>query len=139
MDFSHTMSAAETVETFFNGGAVLVQLPSHGDQRGQLIPCELSRFFAPVRTFLVHDVPEGTVRGGHAHRTARQLMICLVGRVVVELRLAGEMARVHLDRPAKALLVEPGVWASQTYHGDAQLLVLASEPYDPDDYIDRDL
>lgn len=129
------MSAIETVETFFDGRAVLVQLPDHADFRGQLIPIELSQFFAPVRTFLIHGVPEGAVRGRHAHRTARQLMICLVGCVVVDLRLAGEAARVLLDRPTNALLVEPGIWSSQTYGKDAQLLVFASEPYDPDDYI----
>ena len=84
------MSAAETAEMFFNGGAVLVHLPNHADQRGQLIPCESSQFFAPVRTFLIHGVPEGVVRGRHAHRTARLLMICLIGRVTVELRHQGE-------------------------------------------------
>ena len=137
MDFSCRMNAAETVETFFDGGAVLVHLPSHADQRGQLIPLELSQFFAPVRTFLVHGVPEGAERGRHAHRTTRQLMICLVGCVAVELRLAGETVQVLLDRPTKALLVEPGVWSSQTYRNGAQLFVLASEPFDPDDYVNE--
>lgn len=131
------MSEAETVETFFNGAAALVQLPRHADRRGQLIPMELSRFFVPVRTFLIHGVPEGGVRGRHAHRTTRQLMICLSGCVMVELRLAGETAQVLLDRPNKALLVEPGVWSGQTYRNDARLLVFASEPYDPKDYVDE--
>ena len=130
------MIATETVETFFDGGAVLAELPSHADQRGRLVPLELSHFFVPARTFLVHGVPEGEVRGQHAHREARQLMICLVVCVSVELRFAGETKRILLDRPTKVLLVEPGVWSSQTYGNGARLLVFASTPYDPHDYID---
>ena len=88
-----------------------------------------------MRAFLVDRVPDGTSRGGHAHRKARQFMICLAGRVTVELRFQGEKVSVQLDRPAQALLVEPTVWARETYFDRAQLLVFASESYDHHDYI----
>jgi dTDP-4-dehydrorhamnose 3,5-epimerase-like enzyme len=129
------MSTLDTSEIIFARRAWIVRLPNHVDQRGQLTSCELSQFFVPARTFLVHGVPDGTVRGKHAHRTNRQLLICLVGCVTVELRFEGKVAVVQLDGPTKALLIEPGVWASQTYHDGAQLLVLASEPYDRNDHI----
>jgi hypothetical protein len=41
-----------------------------------------------------------------------------------------------LDRPDIGLYLPPLVWAVQyKYSDDAMLLVLASDPYDPDDYI----
>jgi hypothetical protein len=126
---------SETNQSFFNGRAVLVQMPSHVDHRGRLTHFEMTQFFVPICTFLVNGVPDGAVRGSHAHLRARQLMICLAGRVTVELCFQGEEVRVQLDRPTQGLLIEPGVWASQTYHNGAQLLVFASEPYDPSDYI----
>jgi hypothetical protein len=43
---------------------------------------------------------------------------------------------VGLDRPDVGLYVPPRVWAAQFhYSADAVLLVLASDAYDPDDYI----
>jgi hypothetical protein len=47
-----------------------------------------------------------------------------------------ERDEVVLDRPDLGLYVPPLVWAAQFhYTADAVLLVLASDPYDPDDYI----
>jgi UDP-2-acetamido-3-amino-2,3-dideoxy-glucuronate N-acetyltransferase len=41
-----------------------------------------------------------------------------------------------LDRPDVGLHIPPLVWATQyAYSRDAALLVLASKPYDPGDYI----
>jgi dTDP-4-dehydrorhamnose 3,5-epimerase-like enzyme len=47
-----------------------------------------------------------------------------------------ERAEYCLDSPEKALHIPPMVWGTQyKYSRDAVLLVLASHPYDPDDYI----
>src|SRR3546814_3738939 len=96
-----------------------------------------SRPVTPRRAFTVHGVPAGTSRGGHAHARGQQLLVCLSGEVIVELRFRGEIEQVRLARPNNALLVDAGVWARQTYLDDAVLLVLASEPYDADSYQDR--
>jgi hypothetical protein len=43
---------------------------------------------------------------------------------------------VRLDRPDLGLYLPPLIWAIQyKYSSDALLLVLASDAYDPDDYI----
>jgi hypothetical protein len=43
---------------------------------------------------------------------------------------------VQLDSPTLGLHVPPMIWATQyRYSTDAALLVLASHPYDADDYI----
>jgi hypothetical protein len=47
-----------------------------------------------------------------------------------------ERDEVLLDRPDLGLYVPPLVWAAQFHYStDAVLLVLASDVYDPDDYI----
>ena len=117
------------------GAALVYQLPEHADARGALLPMEFAALpFAPRRAFTVHGVPAGTSRGGHAHARGQQLLVCLSGEVIVELRFRGEIEQVRLARPINALLVDAGVWARQTYLDDAVLLVLASEPYDADSY-----
>lgn len=108
------------------------------DLRGSLVACEFGRDvpFEPRRSFLVYDVPGSEIRGEHAHRTCEQFIVCVRGacRVLVDDGRARE--EFHLDDPTLGLYVPAMVWCSQFGHTpDAMLLVLASEHYDPDDYI----
>ena len=119
------------------GRAAWIELAAHRDPRGELLALDEGRLpFVPRRIFFVRDVPPGSVRGGHGHRRARQLLVCLAGRIRCELRHGGERGQVLLEPSAHALLVEPGVWTEQTYETPgAMLLVLASEPRDVVDLI----
>lgn len=115
----------------------LVRLPARVDDRGTLLPFDFADLpFVPRRAFVVHDVPAGAARGGHAHLRGQQLLVRLSGRIAVELRCDGDERRVELASSARGVLIAPGVWSRQTYHGpDARLLVFADEPYDPASYV----
>ena len=123
--------------SWWGGLARLLQVGAWVDPRGCLVDFDFRALpFAPRRSFVIRDVPAGTARGGHAHARAHQLLVCLAGTVVVELRHAGEMRQVELSDPAQALLVMAGVWARQRYSGpEAVLMVMASEPYEADAYL----
>jgi UDP-2-acetamido-3-amino-2,3-dideoxy-glucuronate N-acetyltransferase len=109
------------------------------DLRGRLTAGELPGEgvpFTPRRWFLVYDVPSREVRGEHAHRVCHQFLICVAGQVNVAVDDGERRSEVLLDEPTLGVYVPPRVWASQyRYDDDAVLLVLASDPYDPDDYI----
>ena len=116
----------------------LIDLHERRDTRGSLIfgerPADVP--FEPLRFFVVGDVPIGEVRGRHAHLECDQLLICIVGAVEVTLDDGNDRQRVVLNSAAKALRIPPGVWGEQCYLTEgARLLVLASQKYDPDDYI----
>jgi len=115
----------------------LIRLQIHSGDLGTLAPFNFDGLpFLPRHAFAVTGVPTPTTRGKHAHRRSSQLMICLNGRVEVEWKRGQAAATISLDRPGLALLVPPGTWSSQTYAAPASvLLVLASEPYSPDDYL----
>ena len=96
--------------------------------------------FIPIRAFIVHHVPAGARRGGHAHRREKQLLVCLAGRIGVRLVAGKDDEEVILDSPARALFIDSGVWSEQRYcDRESCLLVLSSEPYDRRDYIDMPL
>lgn len=108
------------------------------DPRGRLsgggFPSQLP--FAPQRYFVVYDVPPGHVRGEHAHRRCHQLFVALGGSVTVTADNGVAKEEMVLDRPDAALHVPPMVWTTQSrFTPGAMLLVLASDPYDADDYI----
>jgi acetyltransferase-like isoleucine patch superfamily enzyme len=119
-------------------GVTLRQLVLAEDLRGMLsageFPANLP--FIPRRYFVVFDVPGKEVRGEHAHRRCHQFLVCARGSVSVVLDDGTAAEEVELARPDLGLHVPPLIWAVQyKYSADALLLVLASDPYDPEDYI----
>lgn len=131
-------SSGATAPGAKGAGARLVDLHSVVDLRGRLSAGEVGSQlpFTPKRIFLVHDVPTAEVRGQHAHRTLEQLLICVVGTVSVVADDGVERIEVELNSPDRGLYIPPQVWAIQYgYSRDAVLLVLASDLYDPDEYI----
>jgi dTDP-4-dehydrorhamnose 3,5-epimerase-like enzyme len=107
------------------------------DPRGELSILEFRDFvpFEVVRLFYVRDVPPGQTRGGHAHYRCRQYMICQAGRIAVAL-FDGTKERLLSLKPGQGILVEPGIFGTETYLDPASiLLVLCDRPYEKNDYI----
>jgi UDP-2-acetamido-3-amino-2,3-dideoxy-glucuronate N-acetyltransferase len=119
-------------------GVRLYELPVIQDSRGSLSFAQYEETlpFLPRRYFIVFDVGEGQTRGGHAHRTVHQLLACVKGSCVVSLDDGKMHHDVSLDRPELALYLPPRIWATQhDFSRDAALIVLASDLYDPGEYI----
>lgn len=124
--------------SFGIGGVTLHELPLVRDMRGTLSVGEFERNvpFLPKRYFLVFDVPSREVRGEHAHKSCHQFLVCVKGSCAVLVDDGSARREVSLNAPSLGLYIPPMVWSVQyKYTQDAMLLVLASEYYDPDDYI----
>lgn len=92
--------------------------------------------FTVNRVFYVYGVREGDIRGHHAHKECKQLLICLNGAVNVTCDDGCNRKVYTLDSPLKGLYIPPGIWAEQFYHSkDTMLVGLASQHYDESDYI----
>lgn len=108
------------------------------DMRGDLCAAEVGADlpFVVRRSFLVYNVPNAELRGEHAHRRCHQLLMAVKGSVHVVVDDGRQREEFALDRPNLALHLPPMVWGTQyRYAPDAVLLVLASDPYDPADYV----
>lgn len=116
-----------------------IEFPQFVEARGRLTAFDFVLLpFIPRRIFCVTGVPAGTVRGAHAHREGDQVLICLSGRIRVELRSGDAHSVVDCEPDGRGLLLKQGVWAQQTYVGeDAELLVLCSHPFNPQIYIEH--
>jgi dTDP-4-dehydrorhamnose 3,5-epimerase-like enzyme len=78
----------------------------------------------------------GTTRGGHRHKRTRQALVCVKGCCTVDWTNGVESGSTRLEDPGRLLLLEPEDWhLMRDFSEDALLLVLASESYDPDDYL----
>jgi UDP-2-acetamido-3-amino-2,3-dideoxy-glucuronate N-acetyltransferase len=119
-------------------GVLLYQLTRADDLRGSLVSAEVGDHipFEPLRYFTVMEVPSKDVRGAHAHRLCEQFLVCQAGHVAVVVDDGEVREEVLLDDPGIGLYIPPFIWGIQyRYTSDALLLVLASRPYEPEDYI----
>ncbi len=120
------------------GEARLIRLTRAEDMRGSLAVSEFgsSLPFVPQRIFIVYRVPSAEVRGEHAHRLCHQFMVCVSGSASFLVDDGADRAQVTLNEPGLGLYMPPMLWGTQYgYSADAVVVVLASLPYDPADYI----
>jgi len=108
------------------------------DMRGDLCAAEVGGDlpFVARRAFVVYNVPNAELRGEHAHRRCAQFLMAVKGSVRVVVDDGARREEFSLDRPNLGLYLPPMTWGIQyRYAEGAVLLVLASDPYDPADYI----
>lgn len=117
---------------------LIVDLQHIRDARGALVVMEgpSAPPFAIQRVFHVFGLAPDAVRGGHAHKTLQEFVVCLKGSFDVALHDGWRGMTVTLDAPQKGLLLPPAIWRSLSHFSrDAHYMVLASDQYDASDYI----
>jgi dTDP-4-dehydrorhamnose 3,5-epimerase-like enzyme len=115
--------------------ARILDLKTFTDQRGNLTVIENVLPFEIKRIFYIYGVDDST-RGGHRHRKTHQAAIALKGSCTVTNNDGSKQEIFVLDHPAKCLLLEPKDWHQmQDFTPETILMVLASEYFDPGDYI----
>jgi len=120
----------------FEGRVRLIPLRAIIEPRGRLIEIDHAAVpFRVRRTFIVDRVPAGLARGGHAHRECEQVLLCLQGRLHVRLMFNERHDEATLSDNGEALYIGAGIWSEQHYQADTRLLVLASQPFDPNSYL----
>ena len=126
-------------EYYFDGRVRRIPTQTFEDRRGRLSPIGFDfgdGGFRPLRAFIVEGHP-GAVRGCHGHATTRHVLMLVSGLVEVELHWRGRSERLRLDPAARAILIEPPVWSSQTFLApNSAIVVFCNTPYDAADYIE---
>lgn len=114
--------------------ARLQTLPTYHDPRGDLTVIEKVLPFEVQRVYYIYHVT--AKRGGHRHKQTYQAFVCLNGGCEVFCDNGATRATFTLERPDQLLLVPPEDWHTMSnFSPGSILLVLASHPYDPNDYI----
>ena len=119
--------------------ATLIDLPKITDPRGNLtvVTEGVEVPFSISRAYWVYDVPGGENRGGHAHKRLQQFVVALSGSFTGNRSDGkGNVESYHLNHPYQGLLIKNMVWRTiDDFSSGAVCLVLASDPFDEDDYI----
>lgn len=121
-----------------NDCSVLDLNKHHSDRKGNLTVVQngITVPFDIKRVYYLYDVPGGESRGSHAHRELSQLIVAASGSFRVVLDDGTAKRAFVLNRPYQGLLVKPGIWRDlDDFSSGAVCMVLASEVYQPEDYI----
>ncbi len=116
--------------------ARLIELPTFADERGELNVLETAVPFPVRRVYFIHHA-QG-LRGGHRHRRNVQLLVAVAGSVEIHVNDGRGKTDYRLVTPRQGLLLEAPDWHTMdNFSKDCVLLVLASQAYDVNDYIDE--
>jgi UDP-2-acetamido-3-amino-2,3-dideoxy-glucuronate N-acetyltransferase len=92
--------------------------------------------FEVQRLFWLSNVPIGELRGGHAHQTCEQFIICLTGSVHCRVEQRGGHVIEGFMQPGHAFHLQTFNWlVISEFSKDSTVLVLANEPYNESEYI----
>jgi dTDP-4-dehydrorhamnose 3,5-epimerase-like enzyme len=116
--------------------AHILTLRTFPDGRGKLTVIEKEIGFPIKRVFYIYDTSPDVVRGGHAHRTTLHAVICIQGTCEVFVDNGVEEKTFVLDSSDKCLILNPEDWHTMSkFSPGCVLLTLASDYYDPDEYV----
>ena len=119
--------------------AKIISLPKIFDHRGNLSFVEEEDHipFRIMRSFWIYDVPGGEERGGHAYKETEEFIVALSGSFDVMVDDGkGNVQTFQLNRSYYGLYVPKMMWRQMTnFSTNSVAMVLASMPYDANDYI----
>lgn len=110
-----------------------------GDERGKLVVAEAQQEipFDIKRVFYIFGSDSSVIRGRHANKKTEFVLINVAGSSKVKVKDGeGNEAVFCLNRPHTGIFLPTMVWKEMyDFSEDSVLLVLASEHYDPDEYV----
>ncbi|KTC85374.1 dTDP-6-deoxy-D-glucose-3,5-epimerase RmlC [Legionella drozanskii LLAP-1] len=116
----------------------LIDIKVIGDTRGSLIAVQQGSNiqFNLKRAYYIFGTKSGVSRGFHAHKTLRQLVVCVAGSCRIVLDDGKIRKDFWLNSPTKGLPIGNMVWREMhDFSADCVLIVFASEEYNETDYI----
>ncbi|GJM27983.1 MAG: hypothetical protein DHS20C17_06180 [Cyclobacteriaceae bacterium] len=115
----------------------LISLKHNQDSKGVLGVIDNRNIpFDIARIFWIHQVPDNTERGGHAHKTSEQLVICVEGIIDVTMEeITGKTHQFKLLPGSHGLYLPSLCWGYYNFQDNAIALCLASDYFKESDYI----
>ena len=116
----------------------IIQFSDFGDERGKLVVVEggIGIPFEIKRVFYIYESDSTVVRGQHANKDSEFVLINVSGESKVRITDGKEELIVELNRPMMGLYIPKMIWKDMyDFSEDSVLLVLASEAYNPNEYI----
>ncbi|MDD3972770.1 MAG: FdtA/QdtA family cupin domain-containing protein, partial [Clostridia bacterium] len=113
-------------------------LPKMEDPRGNLTFIEEDNQipFKIERVYWIYDVPGGQIRGGHAFKVQKEIVIALSGSFDVVIDSGSEKRIYSLNRSYYGLFIPAGLWRQmKNFSTNSLAMVITSTKFSEIDYI----
>lgn len=124
--------------TYLQPSWKIIKIRKIRDSRGNLSILEGGHDvpFAIKRIYYLYDTPIGKLRGGHAHKKLKQLLVAISGSFTVRVDDGKFQEDIRLSKPDEGLYLNEMTWREiYNFSSNAVCLVVASKHYDEFDYI----
>lgn len=91
--------------------------------------------FEIKRVFWIHSTPESAVRGQHANKLTKEVLVAISGGIKVKAETASGTQTFELTSPDQGLYIPALCWTELTFENGTISLCLASTDFDDADYI----
>lgn len=115
-----------------------LEFKQNGDERGHLVVVEGKKDvpFLIARIFYIYGSDREVVRGCHANRRSEFVLINVSGTSKVKVMDGKDEKVIVLDKPHMGVYLPKMIWKKMyDFSEDSVLLCIASEVYDPSEYI----
>ena len=116
----------------------IIDLPKYEDPRGNLTYLEEDNHipFKIERVYWIYDVPGGQIRGGHAFKVQKEIVIALSGSFDVVIDSGSEKRTYSLNRSYYGLFIPAGLWRQmKNFSTNSLAMVITSTKFSEIDYI----
>jgi len=117
----------------------IIDFPKIHDPRGNLTFMQFSDQipFEIKRTFWTYDVPGGEIRGGHAYKNQKEIIIALSGSFdVVITNTDGSIEKYSLNRSYYGLYIPAKTWRHmENFSTNSLALHISSDSFSTGDYL----
>ena len=116
----------------------IIDLPKMEDPRGNLTFIEEDNQipFKIERVYWIYDVPGGQIRGGHAFKVQKEIVIALSGSFDVVIDSGSEKRTYSLNRSYYGLFIPAGLWRQmKNFSTNSLAMVITSTKFSEIDYI----
>ena len=129
----------ERIQPIMESNQYLREIQTHAGSDGSLSVVDFedpTLPFRPQRIFYLHGIGKSVTRGKHAHKKCKQLFIPLSGSCKLNFVNKSGSGSHILNSPCQSFLAEELTWCEiSDFSEGSVLLIIASEPYDANDYI----
>lgn len=110
-----------------------IEIRKSEDDRGNLVSVHFPGF-VPENIYWITGV-KGE-RGGHAHKTIKQILFCLKGKIFIRIKTKNGKEKTFVLKKNEYFFLDTYVWAWMKFNSPYDiLLALADAPHDRNDYI----
>jgi hypothetical protein len=118
--------------------AAPINIQNFIDARGRLTVFENAKLlpFVVKRIYLLSDMSQESIRGQHAHKSLQQFIMCAHGAFSLKVSDGVNHQTLDLSADGPGYFIDKGMWRElSNFQNGSIALVLASEVYDAEDYI----